>query len=87
MVRVPVQYFLIDKHLYKNPKNAPAPSVADRGCYPGSEFFHPGSRIQSQKNSGSRIRTHIKKFKNFYPKKLFLRYWKYDQGCSSGSKS
>ncbi len=24
--------------------------------YPGSEFFHPGSRIRSQKDSGSQIR-------------------------------
>jgi hypothetical protein len=26
-----------------------------RNVYPGSEFFHPGSRIPSQKDSGSRI--------------------------------
>ncbi len=27
-----------------------------RDVYPGSETFHPGPRIQGQKNSGSRIR-------------------------------
>ncbi len=27
-----------------------------RDVYPGSETFHPGSRIQGQKYSGSRIR-------------------------------
>jgi hypothetical protein len=38
---------------------------------PGSEFFHPGSRIR------------IKEFKYFNPKKWFLSSRKYDPGCSS----
>jgi hypothetical protein len=38
-----------------------------RDAYPGSEFFHPGSRIQGQKDSGSRIRIHIKEFNYFNP--------------------
>ncbi len=56
-------------------------SVADPGCLSGSRirifsvqdpnFFHPGSRI------------HIKEFRYFNPKKLFLSSWKYDPGCSS----
>ncbi len=29
------------------------------------EFFHPGSRIQGQKDSGSRISIRIKEFKYF----------------------
>jgi hypothetical protein len=33
---------------------------------PGSEFFHPGSRIQGQKDFGSRIRIRIKEFKYRY---------------------
>jgi hypothetical protein len=38
-----------------------------RDVYPGSESFYPGSeiflfRIQGQKDAGSRIRNHIKKF-------------------------
>ncbi len=51
--------------------------------YSGSEFFHSGSRIQGQKDSGSRIR--LKEFKNFKPKKSFLGSRKYNPGCSSGS--
>ncbi len=39
---------------------------------PRSEFFHPGSRIHGQKDSGSRIRIRIKELKYFNPKKLFL---------------
>jgi hypothetical protein len=58
-------------------------SVADPGCLPGSKFFHPGSRIQGQKDSGSRIRIRIKEFMYFLPKNLFLSSQKYDQGCSS----
>ncbi len=46
-------------------------SVADPECYPGSEFFHPGSRIQAQKDSGFRIRLHIKEFKFFNPENWF----------------
>jgi hypothetical protein len=44
---------------------------------------YPGSRIQGQKDSGSRIPIRIKEFKYFEPKKLFLSSWKYDPGCSS----
>jgi hypothetical protein len=36
-----------------------------RDAYPGSDFFHPGSQIQGQKDSGSRIRIRIKEFKYF----------------------
>jgi hypothetical protein len=47
-----------------------AASVADPGCLSrvpdtGSEFFHPASRIQGQKDSGSRIRISIKEFNYF----------------------
>jgi hypothetical protein len=53
-------------------------SVADPGCllriqdvYPGSEFFHPGYRIQGEKipDLGSRIR--IKELSIFNPKTCF----------------
>ncbi len=37
---------------------------------PGSECFHPGSRIQGQKDSGSRIRIRIKEFKYLNPKNV-----------------
>jgi hypothetical protein len=50
---------------------------------PGSEFFHPGSRIQGQKYSGSRIRIRIKEFKYFKTKILFLSSRKYYPGCST----
>ncbi len=45
-------------------------SVADPGCLSwipdlGPEFFHPGSRIQGQKDRGSRIRIRIKEFNYF----------------------
>jgi hypothetical protein len=38
-----------------------------RDVYPGSDFFHfhPGSRIQRQKDSGSRIQIRIKEFNYF----------------------
>ncbi len=36
---------------------------------PGSDFFHLGSRIESQKYSGSRIRICIKEFKYLNPQK------------------
>jgi len=52
---------------------------------PGSEFFDPGSRIQSQKDSGSQIRNFGSPSKNLNvinPKK-FLNPRKYDPGCSS----
>jgi hypothetical protein len=32
---------------------------------PGSEFFHPGSQMQDQKDSGSQIRIRIQEFKYF----------------------
>ncbi len=35
--------------------------------YPGSEFFHPGSRVKKKENSGSRIR--IVEFECLKPKK------------------
>ncbi len=45
-----------------------------RDVYPGSRirFFHLGSRIQGQKDSGSRILIRIKELYN--PKKLFLSF-------------
>jgi hypothetical protein len=61
-----------------------------RDVYPGSHFFHPGSRIRlfpsripdpNCFHPGSRIR--IKEFKYFNPKKWFLSSRKYDPGCSS----
>jgi hypothetical protein len=42
--------------------------LRSRDVYPGSKFFHPGSRIQGKKDSGSQIRIRIKE---------------YDPGCSS----
>ncbi len=63
--------------------------VADPKCLfpdPESEFLHPGSPTQGQKDSGYRIRTRIKEFKYFLPKKLFLSSRKYDsdpQHCSN----
>jgi hypothetical protein len=39
------------------------PVLRVRDVFPGSEFFHPRSRIQGQKDSGSRIR--IKEFRFF----------------------
>ncbi len=57
-------------------------SVADPlDVYPGSEFFHPGSRVK--KRSGFRIRIHIKEFKHIEPKKWFLSSRKYVLGCWS----
>jgi hypothetical protein len=50
-----------------------------RAVYPGSEFFP--SRIQGQKDSGSRIR--IIEFECLKPKKLFLSFRKNDLRCSS----
>jgi hypothetical protein len=49
----------------------------------GSKFFHPVSRIQGQKDSGSRIQIRIKEFQYFLPKQLFISSQKYDPGCSS----
>ncbi len=46
-------------------------------------FFHPGSRIQGQKDSQIPERIRIKEFKYFNLLKLFLSSRKYDQGCSS----
>ncbi len=54
--------------------------VISRQCCPDSNFFHPGSRIQGQKDSGSRIR--IRDFKYFYSENL-ISSRKYDPGSSS----
>ncbi len=51
--------------------------VADPGCLsqiPDPKFFHPGSRIQGQEDSGSRAGS--------VPIKQFLSSRKYDPGCS-----
>jgi hypothetical protein len=45
-----------------------------RYVYPGSEFFHPRSRIR------------IKELKYFNPKKWFLSSRKYDPGFHPGSR-
>ncbi len=51
-------------------------SVADPGCLSRIRiFFRPGSRIQVQKDS--QIRSGIKEFKYFNPKKMFLSSRKY----------
>ncbi len=42
-----------------------------RDVYPGSDFFHPGSRIR------------IEEYKYFNPKNCFLSSRNYDPGCSS----
>ena len=62
-------------------RNAVTPPFLDieKQCWIRDAY--PGSRIQGQKDSGSRIR--IKEFKYFLPKKLFLSFRKYDPGCSS----
>jgi hypothetical protein len=52
---------------------------------PGPEFFHPGSRIQGQKDSGSRIRIRIKEFKYFYPKNCFSVFGKIIRDVHPGS--
>jgi len=59
----------------------PNSSVADPGCLSRIRFFHLGSRIQGQKDSGSRIR--IKEIKYFLTLKLFLSSRKNNLGCSS----
>jgi hypothetical protein len=41
-----------------------------RDIYSGSGFFHPGSRIQGQKESVFRIRIHIKEY--VYPGSEFF---------------
>jgi hypothetical protein len=49
-------------------------NVADPGCLSrilDPNFFHPGSRIQGQKDSGSRIRILIKEFNYFNAKNCF----------------
>jgi hypothetical protein len=56
--------------------NAIKPVMGIRDVYPGdpgSEFFHPGSRIQVHKDSGSRIRISIKEFKYFLTQKIVSR--------------
>jgi hypothetical protein len=40
------------------------PVLRIRDVYPGSEFFHPGSQIQGEKDSSIRIR--IKEYKYFF---------------------
>jgi hypothetical protein len=45
---------------------------------PGSEFFHPGSRVKN-----IRIRIRIKDFYVFLTQKMFLNSWKNDLGCLS----
>ncbi len=57
------------------------PVLLIRDIYPGSEFFHPGSRVKKVPDPGSRIRIHIKEV--FLTKKLFLSSLKYDPECSS----
>ncbi len=52
-----------------------------RDFHPGSEFFHPGYRIQGKKDSESRIRVRTKEFKVFQPKHFVLSSRKYDPGC------
>jgi hypothetical protein len=47
----------------------------------GSEFFHPGSRIQSQKDPGSGAASN--NLNILFPNNLFLRSRKHDPGCSS----
>ncbi len=54
-------------------------NVSDPGCLYHIRSFL--SRIQGQKDMGSRIR--IKEVKFFQLKKLFLSSRKYDPGCSS----
>jgi hypothetical protein len=49
----------------------------------GSRIRTLRSRIPGQKDSGSRIRIHIKEFKYFEPKKMFPSFRKYDLVCSS----
>jgi hypothetical protein len=58
----------------------PVPVLRIRDVYPGSKFFHPGSRVK--KDSISRIRVHIKELKYFQNKKMFLSSQKYDPRCS-----
>ncbi len=45
-----------------------SPSVADPGKFPGSDFFHPGSRIPGWRNPGPRFRIRIKELKYFWLK-------------------
>jgi hypothetical protein len=68
-------HFLTVQYIFHQAK-----SVVDLDVYPGFEFFHPGSRIQCQKDSGSRIRFDIKEFNYLKPKNLFLSSRKYDPG-------
>ncbi len=66
-----------------NPFNAPPTACntyRESMLRPGSEFFHPGSRVKNY--SESRIRIHIKEFKYCWPKKLFLSSRKYDPASS-----
>ncbi len=49
------------------------------GVYPGSEFFHPGSRIKKISDPGSGSASK----KKLFTLKLLLNSWKYDPGCLS----
>jgi hypothetical protein len=52
---------------------------------PGSEFFHPGSRVKKFliRIGVKKIPDPHQKFKYFKPKKSFIYSRKYDPGCSS----
>jgi hypothetical protein len=63
-------------------------SVADPGCLsriPDRNFFHPGSRIQGQKDS--QIRIHIKEYKYFNPKTCFQALGNMIRDVHPGSRS
>ncbi len=57
--------------------------VADPGCLSRTRIRIFPTRIQGQKDSGSRVRFRIKHLSIFKPKKLSLSSRKYDPGCSS----
>jgi hypothetical protein len=57
--------------LKKNSSEVPYPLLRIRDIYPGSEFFHPGSRVKKK------IPDPV-----FFTKKLFLSSRKNDLGCS-----
>jgi hypothetical protein len=46
--------------------------IPDRDVNPGSEYFHPRSRIQGQRDSGSRVRSASKNLSILTQKKCFL---------------
>ena len=45
--------------------------IPDRDVNPGPEYFHPGSRIQGQRDSGSRVRSASKNL-SILTQKMFL---------------